>query len=75
MSCSKNEFSCAGGGCVPWTLTCNGKKNCEDGTDEPSFCKKQSEISSQAKQQLRTKHSSAKLVHKFYAISSYEMMV
>ena len=38
MSCSKDKFSCADGRCVSWTLTCNGKKNCEDGTDEPSFC-------------------------------------
>jgi len=39
MSCSKDKFSCTDGGCVSWTLTCNGEKNCEDGTDEPSFCK------------------------------------
>ena len=39
MSCSKDKFSCADGGCVSWTLTCNGEKNCEDGTDEPPFCK------------------------------------
>ncbi|XP_015778731.1 PREDICTED: MAM and LDL-receptor class A domain-containing protein 1-like isoform X3 [Acropora digitifera] len=39
MNCPKDKFSCADGGCVSWTLTCNGEKNCEDGTDEPSFCK------------------------------------
>ena len=39
MSCSRNEFSCAGSGCVSWTMTCNEEKNCEDGTDEPSICK------------------------------------
>ncbi|XP_015748091.1 PREDICTED: uncharacterized protein LOC107327878 [Acropora digitifera] len=41
MGCSKDEFSCADGGCVSWALTCNGEKDCEDGTDEPLFCKKQ----------------------------------
>ena len=41
MACSKDEFSCADGGCVSWALTCNGEKDCEDGTDEPLFCKKQ----------------------------------
>ena len=45
MGCSKDEFSCADGGCVSWTLTCNGEKDCEDGTDEPLFCKKQGEPS------------------------------
>ena len=39
MSCSKDKFSCADGGCVSWTQTCNGQKNCEDGTDEPLFCR------------------------------------
>ena len=38
QSCSKDEFSCSGGGCVLWSLTCNGEKNCEDGSDEPSIC-------------------------------------
>ena len=45
MGCSKDEFSCADGGCVSWALTCNGEKDCEDGTDEPLFCKKQGEPS------------------------------
>ena len=45
MGCSKDKFSCADGGCVSWALTCNGEKDCEDGTDEPSFCKKQGEPS------------------------------
>ena len=39
MRCPKDKFSCADGGCVSWTLTCSGERNCEDGTDEPSFCK------------------------------------
>ena len=64
MSCPKDKFSCAGGGCVSWTLTCNGEKNCEDGTDEPSFCKifagtKLSERYSLCKKEQQTKHSSA----------------
>ena len=45
MGCSKDKFSCADGGCVSWALTCNGEKDCEDGTDEPLFCKKQGEPS------------------------------
>ena len=45
MGCSKDEFSCADGGCVSWALTCNGEKDCEDGTDEPLFCKKRGEPS------------------------------
>ena len=36
--CSEDSFSCAGGECLPWSLTCDGKRNCEDGTDEPSIC-------------------------------------
>ena len=76
MGCSKDKFSCADGRCVSWTLTCNGEKNCEDGTDEPLFCKKQDELSVWEKQQQQAKkHSSAKRVDKFYAISSYEMKV
>ena len=45
MGCPKDEFSCADGGCVSWALTCNGEKDCEDGTDEPLFCKKGGEPS------------------------------
>ena len=37
-SCSEDSFSCAGGGCLSWSFTCDGKRNCEDGTDEPSIC-------------------------------------
>ena len=63
MGCSKDEFSCAGGGCVSWALTCNGEKDCEDGTDEPLFCKKQGELSiwendHNNSNKKRTKHSS-----------------
>ena len=45
IGCSKDKFSCADGGCVSWALTCNGEKDCEDGADEPLFCKKQGEPS------------------------------
>ena len=38
QSCSKDEFSCSGGGCVLLSLTCDGEKNCEDGSDEPTIC-------------------------------------
>ena len=38
QSCSEDTLSCAGGGCVPWSRTCDGHTNCEDGTDEPSIC-------------------------------------
>ena len=63
MSCSKDKFSCADGRCVSWNLTCNGEKNCEDGTDEPSFCKiflstKLSDLSLCNKKQQQTKHTS-----------------
>ena len=44
MNCPKDKFSCADGGCVSWTLACNGENNCEDGTDEPLFCEKQGEL-------------------------------
>ena len=64
MGCSKDEFSCADGGCVSWALTCNGEKDCEDGTDEPLFCKKQGEPSiwenKSNSYKKQTKHSSAK---------------
>ena len=64
MGCSKDQFSCAGGGCVSWALTCNGEKDCEDGTDEPLFCKKQGEPSiwenNNNSNKKQTKHSSAK---------------
>lgn len=37
-SCSNDQFSCTGGECLPWSLTCDGEKDCEDGSDEPSIC-------------------------------------
>ena len=37
-SCSEDKFACAGGGCVSQSETCDGEKNCEDGSDEPSIC-------------------------------------
>ena len=79
MGCSKDKFSCADGGCVSWALTCNGEKDCEDGTDEPLFCKTQGEPSiwendnNSNKKQNKTLIS--KMSTKFYAISSYEKMV
>ena len=69
MSCSKDMFSCADGGCVSWTLTCNGEKSCEDGTHEPSVCKiflgtKLSDFSLCKKEQ-QAKHTSANEYTKF----------
>ena len=62
MRCSKDEFSCADGGCVSWALTCNGEKDCEDGTDEPLVCKIQGEPSiwennNKNRNKKQTKHS------------------
>ena len=37
-SCSEDSFSCVGGGCLPLSFTCDGNRNCEDGTDEPAIC-------------------------------------
>ncbi|XP_053401388.1 uncharacterized protein LOC128557644 isoform X2 [Mercenaria mercenaria] len=36
-SCSYNQFQCFNGTCIPYSLRCNGKINCADGSDE-LFC-------------------------------------
>ncbi|XP_055591150.1 low-density lipoprotein receptor-related protein 1 [Uranotaenia lowii] len=40
-NCSKEEFSCSNGGCIPYYLTCDSIPHCLDGSDEKaSFCAK-----------------------------------
>ena len=36
--CSKNMFSCDGSKCLPPSLVCNGKSDCNDNSDEDIGC-------------------------------------
>ena len=37
--CSDNEFTCAEGHCVDMNLRCDGRTDCEDGSDEQEMFK------------------------------------
>lgn len=38
VACLKDEFQCADGTCVNKVYFCDGDRDCNDGTDEPSDC-------------------------------------
>ena len=37
--CTRDEFYCPSGKCLPWKSTCNALWDCVDGSDEPNVCK------------------------------------
>ncbi len=38
--CSEDDFTCESGGCVPIASVCNGRDNCDDGSDEANCIQK-----------------------------------
>lgn len=38
--CTKDEFYCPSGKCVPWSSTCDELWDCVDGSDEPNVCRR-----------------------------------
>ncbi|XP_064597469.1 scavenger receptor cysteine-rich type 1 protein M160-like [Liolophura sinensis] len=44
ISCSKSEFRCGEGHCIPWSSFCDGIASCEDGKDEPEGCIKEGSV-------------------------------
>ena len=36
--CSTNLFACGNNKCIPPSLVCNGKNDCDDNTDEDATC-------------------------------------
>ena len=42
-TCEPGKFYCPSGLCIPWSLTCNGVRDCPDGADEPLVCSNETE--------------------------------
>lgn len=39
FNCAADEFECSNGQCIPLNLTCDGERQCTDGTDEGLGCR------------------------------------
>lgn len=44
IGCSLSEFSCSNGRCVPISKYCDRVNDCDDNSDEPRFCTRESTI-------------------------------
>lgn len=39
-SCHRDQYRCLDGGCIPLTWKCDGQTDCDDDSDEGSFCRR-----------------------------------